>query len=76
MLFTIGSLASIRTGMVCAVYSNRARSEWIGDAVRSRANENAECVALEAARVLTHMDAWKAERHKPHFLPKAPEILT
>jgi uridine phosphorylase len=71
-LFTLGSLASIRTGMVCAVYSNRVREEWISDAERSKADEKAEHVALEAVRVLAHMDAWKAVHQKRHFIPQAP----
>ena len=38
-LFTPGSLAGVRTGMVCTVYSNRVRGEWIGDSERIAADE-------------------------------------
>jgi uridine phosphorylase len=69
-LFTLGSLATIRTGMVCAVYSNRVRGEFINDSQRSAADDKAEFVALEAVRALAAMDAWKAEHQKHNFIPQ------
>jgi uridine phosphorylase len=69
-LFTLGSLTGVRTGAVCNIYSNRVRDEWIGDDVRTAADEAAERVGLEAVRLLAAMDAWKAEHQKRHFVPQ------
>ena len=56
-LLTLGNLSGVRTGAVCAVYSNRVRGEWISDALRSPVDEAAEWVGLEAVRLLAAMDA-------------------
>ena len=71
-LFTLGSLAGVRTGAVCAIYSNRVRGEWIGDTERSAADDAAERVGLEAVRLLATMDHWKAKHQKQHFVPQLP----
>ena len=55
-----------------AVYANRAGGEWFDDTQRSAADDAAERVGLEAVNLLATMDAWKAEHHKPHFVPKMP----
>ncbi len=69
-LFTLGSLAGVRTGTVCAVYSNRVRGEWIGDSERIAADEAAERVGLEAVRTLAAMDSWKSKQQKQYFVSR------
>jgi uridine phosphorylase len=71
-LFTLGSLAGVRTGAVCNIYSNRVRGEWIDDEQRTVADEAAERVGLEAVRQLATIDAWKAKHQKPHFMCQVP----
>jgi uridine phosphorylase len=71
-LLTLGNLAGVRTGAVCAIYSNRVRGEWIDDATRSAADSAAERVGLEAVRLLAMMDAWKAEHKKRYYVPQLP----
>lgn len=71
-LFTLGALADVRTGNVCIVFSNRVRGEFIDDAQKTAADLAAERVGLEAVRLLASMDAWKARRQKPNFVPQFP----
>ena len=71
-LFTLGNLSGVRTGAVCTVYSNRVSGEWISDSERIAADEAAERVGLEAARMLAAMDAWKVKQKKQYFVPRLP----
>ena len=69
-LFTLGSLAGVRTGCVCTAYSNRTRGEFISDKQRVVSDQAAEQVSLEAIRILAEMDRWKALNQKSNFIPK------
>ena len=71
MLFTLGSLASGRTGMVGVVYSNRIKGEWRDDMERIAGDQAAERVDLEAVRLLAAMDAWKSKHQKPYGAPNS-----
>jgi uridine phosphorylase len=70
--FTLGNLAGVRIGAVCSIYSNRFRGEFIGDDARVAADEAAERFGLEAVRLLSSLDAWKAKHQKSHFVPRLP----
>lgn len=69
-LFTLGSLAKVRTGNVGVIYMNRLSGERIGDDQRAAGDAAAERVGLEAVRQLAAMDAWKkANQKKYYFAP-------
>ena len=70
MLFTLGSLAAVRTGMVGVVYSNRIKGEWIDDMERIAGDQAPERVGLDAVRLLAAMDAWKSKHQKPSYVPQ------
>jgi len=68
-LFTLGSLADIRAGTVCAVYANRSRCTFIKETDKLIAEENCLITGLEALRILAKMDNENTNSKKPYFIP-------
>ena len=66
-LFTLSSLAKIRSGTVCAVYANRHHKTFIEKNAKVDAERKAIECGLEAAIVIRSMDTVKKENAMTHW---------
>lgn len=66
-LFTLGQLADIRTGAVCAIFANRHANTFIDSKTKEEAERRCIETGLVAVEVLALMD--RAKGRTPHWLP-------
>lgn len=66
-LFTLGSVRGIRTGAVCAIYSDRQANKFIDLATKDLAEQRCLETGLEALLILAAMDKVKGKAN--HWLP-------
>lgn len=68
-LFTLATLRGVRAGMVCAVYANRPRNEFISLTEKPKAEERAIKTGIEAVKILSKMDALKKKLNIKYWMP-------
>ncbi|MGQ4832865.1 MAG: nucleoside phosphorylase [Candidatus Asgardarchaeia archaeon] len=68
-LFTFANLKNLRAGMVCAVYANRPKNEFIKPELKKVAEENAIKTGIEAFKILAKMDKIKESKNKKYWFP-------
>ncbi|MEQ9715679.1 MAG: nucleoside phosphorylase [Candidatus Asgardarchaeum sp.] len=66
-LFTLSNIKSIRAGMVCAVYANRPKNEFIGPEEKVIAEEKAIKTGIEAFKILAKIDKAKKKNNKKYW---------
>lgn len=66
-LFTLSNIKGIRAGMVCAVYANRPKNEFIGPEEKVIAEEKAIKTGIEAFKILAKIDEVKKKNNKKYW---------
>ncbi|NHJ02630.1 MAG: uridine phosphorylase [Candidatus Heimdallarchaeota archaeon] len=68
-LFNLAQIFGLRAGMVCAVFTNRLRDEFISNELKANAEINCVTTALDALRILEQMDSIKARQKSKFWSP-------
>ena len=68
-LFTLANLRGFRAGMVCAVYANRPKNEFISLEEKPKAEERAIKTGIEAVKILSQMDTLKSKLNTRYWRP-------
>ena len=66
-LFTLTSLAKIKSGTVCAVYANRSQKTFIDEQGKVDAEQRAIQCGLEAILIIRKMDSIKIAKNNPYW---------